>query len=218
MAEYVTCPTCGTKLLAADTVLGRYIRCFGCETRFLAAADPPKPVSSDDTRPPKPSALPGWRDKPLAPPQYAGDDDEDEDRPFCPGCGRQVSWHDSACPYCREEFEEEAPPARSVLVDVALPVRRDGEPHRGRVLYTLGALSAITGGLSACSFGYLAVISVPLGVTVWILAARDLRAMQDGSIDPRGRDLTRAGRSSALAGVVFGIVFAAVFLLYWLGQ
>jgi hypothetical protein len=209
MAEYVTCPTCGSKVLTADALLGRHVRCIGCGLRFVAAADPPAP--------PRPAPAPRPADFPLpAPPRFSGtEEDENEDRPFCPCCGRQVSWQAATCPHCGAEFDDEEPPppARPPLVDVALPVRRDGEAHRGRLLFTLGAAAAVTGALSACSAGLLAVVSVPLGVAVWALATRDLRRMRDGSVDPAGRSLTRHGRSAAVAGVVFGLIWAGLYVL-----
>lgn len=203
MAEFVTCPTCGTKVLTADSLLGRHVRCFGCGMRFLAAPDPPAPDPPLPTRPP--------------PPQFDPNGDEDEDEwPFCPGCGRRVSWQEPKCHHCGEEFEDEDPrPSRPLFVDVALPVRRDGEPHRGRALLMLGALSAFAGALSACSLGYFALIGVPLGVAVWVMASRDLRRMADGSVDPQGISLTRHARQAAMAGVMFGVLFAGIYLLIW---
>jgi DNA-directed RNA polymerase subunit RPC12/RpoP len=218
MAEYVTCPTCGTKSLTADTLIGRYVRCFGCESRFLATPDPPalepRALEPRDAAPPTVSR--DGYDLPPAPPQFAGDEEEDEeDWPFCPGCGRQVTWEDRTCRHCGEEFEEDdRPPVRPLRLDVALPVRRDGEPHRAGLLFALGATSTVAGALSACSFGSLAAISIPLGATVWVLASRDLRRMTDGQIDPRGRDRTRQARSAGVAGIAFGVLFAGIYLLF----
>src|SRR5262249_248723 len=70
MAEYVTCPNCGSKMLTADTVLGRRIRCFGCDSRFLAAPDPaePEPRPAPPPRPPPPPPPPS---RPALPPAAA---------------------------------------------------------------------------------------------------------------------------------------------------
>jgi hypothetical protein len=212
MAEYVSCPTCGTKSLIADPLLGRYVRCFGCDARFLATPDPPDPDPRDVPPPP-----PAPRDSyglPAALPRFAGDDEDDEDRPFCPGCGRQVTWEESACRHCGEEFEEDDRPAvRPLNLDVALPVRRDGEPHRARRLLALGALSAVAGVLAAC-FGVTAVVSVPLGVAVCVLASRDLNRMADGRVDPQGREQTLNARKAAIAGILFGVLFVGIFILF----
>jgi hypothetical protein len=206
MAEFVTCPACSTKVLTADALLGRRVRCFSCGFRFLAAPDPPEP----------PAPVPA--DVTPAPPRF-GDDEDDEDRPFCPGCGRRVSWQATVCPLCGEEFEEEEPrPARARVLDVALPVRRDGEPHRGRLLLVLGTFGLLAGVLSACFAGFPALLSVPLGVAVAVLATRDLRRMADGSVDPRGAGLTRQARLCAAAGAAFGALFATVYALVFLAS
>jgi DNA-directed RNA polymerase subunit RPC12/RpoP len=208
MAEYVTCPTCGLKVLTADALLGRTVRCSGCDDRFLASPDPPP--ASGPTR--AAAALANSTASRRA--RFSSEEeDDDEDWPFCPGCGRQVTWNDLACPHCGEEFEEEQAPrlARPLDFDVSMPVRRDGEPDRGRLLLALGSASAIAGAGAVC-FGYTAVISVPLGLTVWILASRDLKRMENGSVDPRGRGLTRRARTAAKSGVFFGVLLVAVFM------
>jgi hypothetical protein len=207
MAEFVTCPACSTKVLTAEALLGRRVRCYSCGFRFVAAPDPPEP----------PAPVPA--DVTPAPPRFGGDEDDDEDRPFCPGCGRRVSWQATACPLCGEEFEEEEPRhARPRVLDVVLPVRRDGEPHRGGTLFVLGSFGLVAGVLSACFAGFPALLSVPLGVAVWVLATRDLRRMADGSVDPRGARLTRQARLSAAAGAAFGALFATVYALVLLAS
>jgi hypothetical protein len=217
MAEYVTCPTCGSKVLTADPLIGRQVRCIGCGSRFTAAADPPQSERTIESRA-KP-VLDYEDERAPAPPRYDRDDEDDEDRPFCPGCGRRVSWSDDACPQCGEEFEDEdRPPSLKLGANVKMPVRRDGEPHRGRLLFTLSALSCFCGVLAACSFGIGAAISVPLGVLVLALASRDLRRMENGSVDPRGRQLTNTASSTAIAGVIFGVLFAGVYILIWLAR
>jgi hypothetical protein len=209
MAEFVTCPTCGSKVLTADSLLGRHVRCVGCGDRFLASPDSPVAEAV---------AAPAALAPPRAAPRYDADDEDDDDGewPFCPGCGRRVSWREPDCPHCGEEFEDEEPrPAPPLFVDVALPTRRDGEPHRGGLLLTLAVLSAIAGALSGCVFGFSALVSIPLGAAVWALASRDLRRMADGSVDPRGIAQTRHARSAAIAGVLFGVLFGGIYLLIW---
>jgi endogenous inhibitor of DNA gyrase (YacG/DUF329 family) len=216
MAEYVTCPTCGSKVLSADALIGRQVRCFGGGSRFLASPDSPE---SNERHKSRPLLIPPYDDALPVPPRRSGNEEEDEDWPFCPGCGRAVAWEDQACPHCGEEFEEDdRPPVRPLQLDIARPIRRDSEPHRGRLLFTLGALSCLMGLFSACTFGFLGAISVPLGATVWLLAARDLRHMADGSVDPSGRRLARHARSAAVAGVAFGILFGGVYFLIWLAH
>jgi hypothetical protein len=212
MAEYVTCPACGLKVLTADSLLGRPVRCYGCDARFEAKADPPAPPA-----PPRPAPLPAsppgaW----PAPPRYRGDeDDDDREWPFCPGCGRQVSWDDAACPHCSEEFEEEqAPlPTRRLHRDDPVPVRRDGARHSGGLLLALGCLSLASGASAACVV-YIALFGAVLGLIVFVLAGRDLIRMRIGLVDPSGRRLTRAAYLAGLAGVMLSVMAVLIFVLF----
>jgi len=54
----------------------------------------------------------------------------------------------------------------------------------------------------------------PFGLAAWIMATRDLEAMEAGRMDPAGRELTRTGRLLGLAGVVLQLsafVFWVIF-------
>jgi hypothetical protein len=203
-------------VLTADPLIGRQVRCFGCGSRFTASADLPEAAIDVVAR--TPPALGEDQEGAPAPPRYESDEDDEENDPFCPGCGRRVTWDDDTCPHCGEEFEEEDRPPRLVRgVDVALPVRRDGAPHRGRFLFMLGVISCLCG-LGAACFGVSAIVGVPLGVCVALMAASDLRQMEDGSVDPRGRQLTRTASSTAMSGILTGVVFAGVYILVWLAR
>ncbi len=204
--ELLTCPACGCSVQVADVVLGRRVRCFACRHSFRAEAAPsPPPTDRRETLPLSPPALPPRTDK----------DASDKDGPFCPGCGRRITWTDLDCPYCGEELEpEDGPRPRWRRLDDL--VRRDYEPHRGALILTLGNLSMIVGGLSLCTFGIGAAVSVPLGILTWLMANRDLERMGDGRMDPLGRSQTQTGRTGAVAGIILGLIFAAFYALVYL--
>jgi hypothetical protein len=88
-------------------------------------------------------------------------------------------------------------------------LRRDAEPHRGTLIARLGAASLIGAMLTLC-LGAGALISLPTGITAWLLANHDLSLMRQGLMDPRGRDLTENGRAFAVVGVVLCLVLAAL--------
>ncbi len=180
----------------AESMLGQRVRCIACDHRFVAApAPPPSPTQ-------RRAAVP----------------DEDEDpqarQPFCPGCGRRVSWEAAACPHCGEELEVEDEVNR--LERLPPGVRRDTVPHRGGLIATLGNISMIAGGLSLCTLGLGAVVSVPLGVAACVMATRDLEQMRAGLMDPRGQAQTETGRTGGALGVVLGLLFAGVFAVWYL--
>ncbi len=77
-------------------------------------------------------------------------------------------------------------------------------------------MSKVSGAVAACTCGFTALLSIPLGVVVWILAERDLRRMKEGLVDSSGDVLTRQARFHAMAGVAFGSCRAAFYIcLYW---
>jgi predicted Zn finger-like uncharacterized protein len=206
--ELLTCPACGCSVQVADALLGRRVRCIGCQHTFVAAAGQAPPPPARREMPPLPRL--------AVPPRI---DDEDavasEGGPFCPGCGRRIGWRDSFCPHCGEELEPEDGPRPSWRRPADL-VRRDYEPHHGRLILGLGNLSMIVGGLALCSFGIGAVVSVPVGILAWLMANRDLERMRDGLMDPSGKSQTLTGRTGAIAGVILGVIFSAFYALLYL--
>jgi hypothetical protein len=101
-------------------------------------------------------------------------------------------------------------------------VRRDCEPHRGGLLRGLGIVSLVVpfaGLVISPAIGIVAGVS--LGLTIWVLAGRDLAKMDAGVMDPNGRRQTRSSRRWALAGVLVSVgllvlVVAAVVALFTL--
>jgi hypothetical protein len=88
-------------------------------------------------------------------------------------------------------------------------VPRDYEPHRGRWIKALGLIGLVGGVLF---FG----VPLLLGPFVWMLGSRDLRAMRDGHMDPKGRKSTRIGRWCGIAAsvlLVLGLLVLGLLLL-----
>ncbi|MHB1423876.1 MAG: hypothetical protein ACYC3I_11905 [Gemmataceae bacterium] len=197
--ELLTCPACGCSVQVADALLGRRVRCFGCRHSFLASVERGAPPHASPS---------GHEREPVGRLGTAKDEEEvnhDEGGPHCPNCDRRITWRDLCCPYCGEELE----PEDGTRSPAAQRFRRDLEPHRGSLILSLGNLSMIVGGLSLCTFGAGAVLSVPLGILAWVMANRDLERMRDGRMDPRGKTPTRSGRTAAVAGVILGLIFAS---------
>lgn len=209
--ELVRCPACGCRVQMAEPMLGRRVRCISCAHAFVAdpGADPAPSWAASPPAEPAPAPAPA--------PARARSSDEEFDTgrarrgPFCPGCGRSISWDVPACPHCGEELEPEAGPRRRPF-----PYRLDGEPHRGPTVAALGNISLITGGLSLCVMGLGALVAVPLGVLAWVMASRDLELMRTGAMDPEGRAQTENGRTCGVIGLVLGLLFAGFYVLLYL--
>lgn len=72
------------------------------------------------------------------------------------------------------------------------------KPHRGTLILVFGILSLI-----CCNL---------FGVAAWVMGNNDLGEMDQGSMDPEGRQITQAGKICGIIGVVLGILsIAAVF-------
>jgi hypothetical protein len=56
------------------------------------------------------------------------------------------------------------------------------------------------------------LVSVPVGVTVWLLARRDRGQMADGLMDPQGRDEVEEAQRLAFSGAVLPLLPTAVVL------
>ncbi|MFN4258477.1 MAG: hypothetical protein ACK4RK_04215 [Gemmataceae bacterium] len=81
--------------------------------------------------------------------------------------------------------------------DSAWQVRRDCEPHRGTLILILGIIS-----LTLFSFGLLAPLGAPLGLSAWIMGHGDLKKMAAGVMDPQGQGSTRAGYVCGIVGTI----------------
>lgn len=205
MPELVGCPACGCKVQTSEGLLGRTVRCFGCGHRFVARPTPPTPRLP----PPKPPP------PPLVPRRMESDEDLEAGLPYCPGCGRRVSWMADSCRHCGEEFEDEPPHRWARIGD--FPLRCDWEPHRAGLIGGLGHASLVLGCMGMC-FGVTGLVGVPLGIAAWLMGQADAEKMREGQMDPTGRRRTLAGVASAKAGVLFGLLFAGAFGLLWLSR
>lgn len=87
-------------------------------------------------------------------------------------------------------------------------VRRDCEPHRAELLGQLGTIAVICGFLTAILV-VTAVVSLPLGIAVCIMARQDLAKMQTREMDPQGA----ADTERALQTGIFSLFVSAAMLV-----
>lgn len=71
------------------------------------------------------------------------------------------------------------------------------KPHRGVLILVFGILSFVL-----CPF---------FGVAAWVMGTTDLQEMANGSMDPTGRDLTKAGRICGMIGTAL-LIFQVVLI------
>ncbi len=78
-------------------------------------------------------------------------------------------------------------------------------PHHGVLILVFGILSWL--------------VCVIFGIVAWVMANSDLRAMQEGRMDPTGEGLTKAGKIVGMISVILSIVgiFIAILVLLLMG-
>lgn len=109
---------------------------------------------------------------------------------------RSVSLQEAMDPNRRRDDREKLPPWEQPGA-----VRRDCEPHRGELLMHMAAASFACAALGCLSWGITGILSIALGLSVLILARRDLAAMSAGSIDPSGEWITRRARRRSVRAI-----------------
>jgi hypothetical protein len=72
------------------------------------------------------------------------------------------------------------------------------KPHRATAVLVLGILSLI--------------VCAPLGIAAWVMGNNDLREMNNGLMDPSGRDSTNAGRICGIIGTALLILWFVVMI------
>jgi hypothetical protein len=75
------------------------------------------------------------------------------------------------------------------------------KPHRATTVLVLGILSLVT--------------CYPLGIVAWVLGNNDLREMNNGLMDPSGRDSTNAGRICGIIGTVLTILMVLLMIVWF---
>ncbi len=76
-------------------------------------------------------------------------------------------------------------------------------PHHGVLILVFGILSWL--------------VCVIFGIVAWIMANSDLRAMQEGRMDPTGEGLTKAGKIVGMINVILSIICIPIAILIMLG-
>lgn len=74
------------------------------------------------------------------------------------------------------------------------------KPHRATLVLVFGILGIVPGCL-------------PLGIAAWVMGNRDLKDMDQGVMDPTGRDTTKIGK---ILGII-GTILVSVLLVIYIG-
>ena len=77
-------------------------------------------------------------------------------------------------------------------------------PHHGVLILVFGILSWL--------------VCFIFGIVAWIMANSDLRAMQEGRMDPTGEGLTKAGKIVGMISVILNIVAIPIVIIMMLAM
>jgi len=81
------------------------------------------------------------------------------------------------------------------------------QPHRGAMIFTFGIVGVALG-LTGCCCGLAFPVALVFGILAWAMGAQDLRAMNEGRMDPYGRGMTLAGMVLGIISVVLAVLAA----------
>ena len=108
--------------------------------------------------------------------------------------------------------EQSQGPAESVEVQ---PVTQQPlTPHRGTVILVLGIVGLVIPLLCSCCCGILSIAGCICGIIAWVMANKDLKEMDAGTMDPTGRGTTQAGKICGIISVILAIVMFIISLLF----
>jgi hypothetical protein len=225
MLEVIHCPSCQRQLCLPEELAGRAVQCPACRQTFQTAApheaapvhlaestagtdEVSLSLSLDEARPPRrlqnvPPPPAPLRPVPLDPSFAAPAANH---LVPCPHGGEAIPPGAEHCRICGldlDEDDDETPAPADPLG--LLP---NLEPHRGRLILTLGIISVVA--LVSCG-----LIGLPCGLAAWTMGRTDLRKMDVGQMDPEGRDETWTGQACGRIGTVLDMLWV-LGVGYWL--
>ncbi len=158
-----------------DDLLGKKVRCPGCDETFTAATGEIGRTGSV-TASPRSEPSEAYREGAASGPTHRDVDD----KPARPSRRR---WDDE------DEYDD----------DFGRPLRRRRRfaPHRGGSVMTTGLLSIILSFAICPLFGFI-------GIAAWVMGRNDLREIREGRMDPSGHGQPMAGFVMGIIGTGLG--------------
>ena len=78
-------------------------------------------------------------------------------------------------------------------------------PHRGGMILAFGIISLV---LFQCMVGLV------FGILAWVMGNSDLRGMDEGEVDPAGRQLTQVGKILGIVGMALSVLYTLFVVAY----
>jgi hypothetical protein len=103
------------------------------------------------------------------------------------------------------------------------PRRRDdepfyGRPDRGVLVMVLGIVGLVMAVMGTCVMPYvLEPVAFGMSLTAWILGQLDRKAIAAETMDPRGRESTKAGWICGIIGTILAVVIPTCYCVFIMG-
>jgi predicted Zn finger-like uncharacterized protein len=244
MAIVINCPSCGRKLRVPDELLGKKVRCPGCQTMFAGRPEPSAPVPAAATASAQGESPPPEAPSPAEPPPSAPTlnlslDAEPAPRPRPPATPESVAPEPlvppppppqqeddfRSCPYCGEQIRREAIRCRFCGEDIDEPAGGDEDdrpwerPYGPRVRRDCephrGNMILVFGIISLATLAFCGVIGLPFGIMAWVMGHKDMLKIDQGVMDPEGRGSTQAGKICGIIGTIIDGLYLLGCLAYF---
>ncbi len=195
MSTVIACPQCRQNLQVPPEMLGKEVRCPGCQHIFTADADGVRAGVPPLTVPPPlpPDDLPEWEK-----PRPGGEPDDD----FAEPLEDADTDADGAEKPRKRKQSRKGSSGGGYYEELTRKQRKMQAPHRGVTVLLLGIFSVL------CSPGFLLSIGAcACGYYAYQFGSHDLGEMQTGRMDRSGEALTRVGWVMGIAGVCISVPF-----------
>ena len=80
-------------------------------------------------------------------------------------------------------------------------------PHRGGMILAFGIISLVM-------FQCFGVVGLIFGILAWVFANSDLRGMDEGEVDPSGRQMTQVGKILGIVGMALSVLYMLAMIAY----
>jgi hypothetical protein len=228
MPTTIACPGCSRALTLPDEHLNRPVQCPACKHSFHPAEAAPAAAVRAATPTPKLEAMAknsAPTAPPLAPPtrsparppvppptlepRRTARRRKREETDLCPKCKGLVPRTADKCPECGAELEPESESDYRPWEQTGQE-RRDSEPHRGTWLLWGGIITIPLSFVFFCPIAGSVATGAGIGFGIFVLLAamKDMRKMDQQSMDRSGRGSTQAGMICAIIGLVFNVLAA----------
>jgi hypothetical protein len=208
MNRPVQCPACRHSFHPAEAAPAAAVRAAvntpkleSIPTNSAPAAPPPPPPVRPSARPPVPP--------PELEPRRAARRRKREENDLCPKCKGLVPRTADKCPECGADLEPESESDYRPWEQTGQE-RRDSEPHRGSWLLWGGIITIPLSFVFMCPVAGSVATAAGIGLGIFVLLAsrKDMKKMEQQSMDRTGRGSTQAGMICAIIGLVFNVLGA----------